>query len=141
MTETPPPPPDDPLPPPGDPPPRARPEFDPRRAMFRQVQPSSDEPAGCGAIIGRVLLGIVSFVLAIVVFTMVMASLEPAIGASKGGAVMLAIDVALVAVLFVIRKRTGPSPLLGAVVVGATVALVVFGGCMLILMNGKMDFR
>ena len=109
--------------------------------MFRSQQPPSDEPAGCGAVIGRVLLGIVSFVLAIVVFIMIMAALEPAIGSAGGGAVMIAIDVGLVAVLFVIRKRTGPSPLLGAVVVGATVALVMFGGCMLILMNGKMDFR
>ena len=79
--------------------------------------------------------------IAIVVFVMIMAAMEPAIGTSKGGAVMIAIDVALVAVLFVIRKRTGPSPLLGAVVVGATAALVIFGGCMLILMNAKLDFK
>ena len=109
--------------------------------MFQPARAATDEPAGCGAIIGRVLLGSVSFVISIVVFVMIMAAMEPAIGASKSGAVMIAVDVALVAVLFIIRRRTGPSPLLGAVVVGATVALVIFGGCMLILMNGKMDFR
>jgi hypothetical protein len=109
--------------------------------MFRLPDPAAIEPVGCGALIGRVLLGIVSFVMSIVVFIMIMAAIEPDTGASKGGALMIAIDVVLVAVLFVIRRRTGPSPLLGAVVVGATVALVVFGGCMLILMNGRMDFR
>jgi len=109
--------------------------------MFRTPPLPSDEPAGCGAVIGRVLLGIVSFVLAIVVFIMIVAALEPSIGTSGGGLVAIAIDVALVAVLFVVRKRTGPSPLLGAVVVGATVALIMFGGCMLILMGGKMDFK
>jgi len=136
MTEHPPPP-DEPSSAEPSPP---RPDFDPRRAAFRSP-PASAEPAGCGAIIGRVLLGIVSFVLAIVVFIMVMAALEPVMGGSNGSVATIAIDVALVAVLFVIRKRTGPSPLLGAVVVGATVALVMFGGCMLILMGGKMDFR
>jgi hypothetical protein len=131
MTENPPPPPDQPPP---------RPEFDPRRP-FGPPQPPSAEPDGCGAFIGRAALGIVSFVLAIVVFIMIMAAVEPTMGESKGAGLTIAIDVALVAVLFVIRKRTGPSPLLGAVVVGATVALVMFGGCMLILMNGHMDFR
>jgi hypothetical protein len=133
MTENPPPPADETPSPP-------KPDFDPRRPMFQSAQ-SPREPAGCGAIIGRVLLGSVSFVISIVVFVMIMAALEPATGASAGGALMIGIDVALVAILFAIRKRTGPSPLLGAVVVGATVALVVFGGCMLILMNGKMDFK
>ena len=134
MTENPPPPPDEPSPAPTT-------DFDPRHPRFRPAQPPSEEPAGCGAIIGRLVLGSVSFVISIVVFVMIMAAMEPAIGTSGGGAVMIAVDVVLVAVLFVIRKRTGPSPLLGAVVVGATVALVMFGGCMLILMNGKMDFR
>jgi hypothetical protein len=103
--------------------------------------PPPDEPAGCGAVIGRVLLGTVSFVLSILVFTTILAAMEPADGASGKGVAMIAIDVALVAVLFVIRKRRGPSPLLGAVVVGASAALVVFGGCMLILMNSRLDFR
>ena len=92
------------------------------------------EPVGCAPLIGRVVLGIVSFVLAIVVFVMIMAAMGPG---SPSSAVVIAIDVALVAILFAIRKRTGPSPLLGAVVVGATVALIVFGGCLLLLSSMK----
>jgi hypothetical protein len=125
MTETPPPPPpDEPSPPPPS-------SFDPRRPMFRPAQPPSDEPAGCGAIVGRILLGTVSFVISIVVFMSIVAtaSSQPWIG--------VAIAAALVAGLFVIRKRAGPSPLLGAVVVGVTVAFVVFGGCMLLLSSFK----
>jgi len=124
MTENSPPPPDEPAPPPPS-------DFDPRRPMFRQAQPPSDEPAGCGAVIGRVLLGSVSFVISMVVFVSIVAtaSSQPWIGVVIAGA--------LVAGLFVIRKRSGPSPLLGAVVVGVTVAFVVFGGCMLLLSSFK----
>ena len=109
--------------------------------MFQPTEPPAAEPAGCGAVIGRVLLGTVSFVLSIVVFTTILAAMDPGDGVSSKGAAMMTIDVALVAALFVIRKRRGPSPLLGAVVVGASVALVVFGGCMMILMNGRIDFK
>jgi len=124
MTENSPPPPDEPAPPPPS-------DFDPRRPMFRQAQPPSDEPAGCAAVIGRVLLGSVSFVISMVVFVSIVAtaSSQPWIGVVIGGA--------LVAGLFLIRKRSGPSPLLGAVVVGVTVAFVVFGGCMLLLSSFK----
>ena len=124
MTENPPPPPpDEPSPPP-------RTEFDPWRPTVRPGQPS-DEPAGCAAIIGRTLLGIVSFVISIVVFISLAASAsdQPLIGVVIAGA--------LVAGLFVVRKRSGPSPLLGAVVVGVTAAFVVFGGCMLLLSSFK----
>src|SRR5690349_609531 len=101
-----------PPPPPNQPEPPTRSDFDPRRPMFRPAQPPSDEPAGCAAVIGRVLLGTVSFVISIVVFISIVAtaSSQPWIGVVIAGA--------LVAGLFVIRKRSGPSPLLGAVVVG-----------------------
>ena len=125
MTENPPPPPrDEPSPPP------PRTDFDPWRPTSRPGQ-SSDEPAGCAAIIGRALLGTVSFVIAIVVFMSLTATVsdQPWIGVVIAGA--------LVAGLFVVRKRSGPSPLLGAVVVGVTVAFVVFGGCMLLLSSFK----
>ena len=120
-----------PPPPPDEPEPRPRSEFDPRRPMFRPSEPPSDEPAGCGAVIGRVLLGTVSFVISMVVFMSIVAT------ASSQPWISVVIAGALVAGLFVIRKRSGPSPLLGAVVVGVTVAFVVFGGCMLLLSSFK----
>ena len=124
MTENPPPPPDEPVPP-------SRHELDPRRRAFGMRPQSSDEPAGCAVVIGRVLLGTVSFVISIVVFISIAAtaSEQPWIGVVIAGA--------LVAGMFVIRKRSGPSPLLGAAVVGVTVAFVVFGGCMLLLSSFK----
>jgi len=125
MTEHPPP------PPPEEPAPPPRNEFDPRRRPFGAPQPSSDEPAGCAAVIGRVLLGVVSFVISMIVFMSIVATAsdKPLIGVVIAGA--------LVAGMFVIRKRSGPSPLLGAAVVGVTVAFVVFGGCMLLLSSFK----
>lgn len=122
---------DPPPPPPDEPPPQRKTEFDPRRPMFRPVQPSADETAGCGAVIGRVLLGTVSFVISIVVF------ISLATSASDQPWIGVAIAAALVAGLFFLRKRSGPSPLLGAVVVGVTAAFVVFGGCMLLLSSFK----
>jgi len=125
VTENPPPPPaEEPAPPP-------RTDFDPRRRTFGAPQQPSDEPAGCAAVIGRVLLGTVSFVISMIVFMSIVAtaSEQPLIGVVIAGA--------LVAGMFVIRKRSGPSPLLGAAVVGVTVAFVVFGGCILLLSSFK----
>jgi hypothetical protein len=128
MTDNPPP---DESPAPDHSPPPPKNEPDPRRPMFRPAEPPSSEPAGCASIIGRTLLGIVSFVLSIIVFISLTASAsdEPWIG--------VAIAAVLVAGLFAIRKHYGPSPLLGAVVVGVTTAFVVFGGCMLLISSFK----
>ena len=80
--------------------------------------------------IGLGCLGFVAFTLAAAVF-MVIISANQSIG--------LLIAAAIVVGLIVWRSRVGPSPKLGAVVVGAGIALLLTGTCTLILMN--TDFR
>ena len=130
MTENPPPPP----PPPEGERSSSDDRFDPRRpSIFPPSRSGPSEPTGCAASIGLVLLGFLSFVLAIGVFATVLATGQPAIG--------LGVAVATLVALFVIRKKSGPSPVLGAVIAGVSVAVVVFGGCMLILLTTKLDFK
>lgn len=126
MTENPPPPPED-------APPR-QPDFDPRRrSMFPPKEPLPAEPLGFAGVLGLALLGLFSFLLTIGVIASTIASSQPIAGA-------VIVLVAIIA-LFVIRKRSGPSRPLGAVIVGVGVAIAVFGGCMLILATMKLDFR
>jgi hypothetical protein len=122
MTDNPPPPPEEPSP--------VRRDFDPRRSIFPPREPAADQvPPGCAQTIGRVVLGFVSFLLAIAVFTTILAAEHPVIGVGIGAL--------MVAGLFTIRQRSGPSPLLGAVIVGVSVAFVVFGGCLLLIFSFK----
>jgi hypothetical protein len=126
MTANPPPPPDE-----G---PSTERPFDPRRSSIFPPAPRADSDApGCAGRAALILLGAVSFVIAIGVFVSLLASGQPIIGFGVSLAVLIA--------LFVIRKKSGPSPALGAVLVGVSIAVVLFGGCMLILANTKMDFK
>jgi hypothetical protein len=76
---------------------------------------------------GRGCLGTVTFILALMVFgTTVVAN--QVLG--------LALSVIVVVGLFTARKRSGPSPMLGAVAVGATIAMVLAGGCAILMMMG-----
>jgi len=126
MSENPPPPPEE------GPSPDSR--FDPRRrSMFPPSTPRANEPVGCAGRVALILLGIVSFVLSLGIMVSVLATGQPAIGVGVAAAALIA--------LFVIRRRSGPSPVLGAVTVGVAVAAVVFGGCMLILLTTKLDFK
>lgn len=114
-------------PPPAEP---TEPELPPRRSVFPPAEPRPDTTTGFAEVVGRAVLGIVTFVIAVVGYTMLMSATEqPAVGAIAA--------VVVVAALFAIRKRSGPSPLLGAVTVGASVALVVFGGCTLLIYSLK----
>ena len=86
-------------------------------------------PAGKSSfmeIAGRGCLGVVSFLFALVAFASVMAASQP---------IGLVVSVALVVALFVARRRSGPSPMLGAVVFGVAVALVLTGLCTIIVMT------
>ena len=76
---------------------------------------------------GRGCLGTVSFVVALLVFgTTVVAN--QLLG--------LAFSIIVVVGLFTARKRSGPSPMLGAVAVGAAIALVLAGSCAILMMIG-----
>ena len=101
--------------------------------MFPPKPALPAEPLGCAGVLGLALLGMMSFLMTIGVIASTIASSQPVVGA-------VIVLVAVIA-LFVIRKRTGPSRPLGAVIVGVGVAIVVFGGCMLILATMKLDFR
>ena len=101
--------------------------------MFPPKDPLPAEPLGCGGVLGLALLGLVSFLMTVGVIASTIASSQPVVD-------IVIILVAIVA-LVVIRKRVGPSRPLGAVMVGVGVAIVVFGGCMLILATMKLDFR
>ena len=124
MTENPPP------PPPEEEHPPAAAHFDPRRrSMFPPSSQPAAEPVGWAGRMALILLGVVSFVMAITIFVSTLASGQPVIG--------LGVSLAVFVALFVIRKRSGRSPALGAVVAGVGVAVAVFGGCMLILLSAK----
>jgi hypothetical protein len=77
---------------------------------------------------GRGLLGTVSFVLSAFVFGVV--SLQNQV-------LGLALSIIVVFALFAARKRSGPSPLLGAVAVGAAIAMVLVGSCTLIVLSSR----
>ena len=93
--------------------------------------PARDAPPGVklAEVAARGCLGIVTFALAIVFFVILTASLNPLLG--------FVISTAAVGALFVIRKRSGPSPMLGAVAIGASIALLVYGTCTLIVFNAS----
>lgn len=75
---------------------------------------------------GRGCLGVVSFSIAVMLFgTIVVAN--QLLGLALSG---LAIVGA-----FALRKRSGPSTMLGAVAVGAAVALVLAGGCAILMLS------
>jgi hypothetical protein len=80
--------------------------------------------------LGLGCLGFVSFILAAAIF-MVIISANQSIG--------LLVAAAMVVGLIGWRTHVGPSPKLGAVVVGAGIALLITGTCTVILMN--TDFR
>ena len=80
-----------------------------------------------------VFVGLVAFVagLFILGFASAVAFL-----ASNSGLVAAGLCFVIVAALFVVRGRSGPSPYLSAAAVGAAVALVVVGGCIALFSNG-----
>ena len=76
---------------------------------------------------GRGCLGTVAFIVALVVFgTIVVAN--QILG--------LAVSILVVVGLFMARKRSGPSPMLGAVAVGVSIAMVLAGSCAILMMIG-----
>jgi len=75
---------------------------------------------------GRGCLGIVSFSVAVMIFgTIVIAN--QILG--------LALSILVIAGMFALRKRSGPSTMLGAVAVGASIALILAGACAIIMLN------
>lgn len=128
MTE--PPPPADDLPPPEPAAPEPRKDFDPRRrSVFPPSAQPSNEPIGFIQVVGLALLGILAFIVMLFVLTALVAATNPITGA--------VIAVVAIAALFAIRKRAGPSRVLGAFTIGAGIALVVFGGCMVLVFSMK----
>jgi hypothetical protein len=89
------------------------------------------EPAGSRFVesAARGCLGVVSFLLTLVLFGILAGIRQPAVG-------FVLVLLAVVA-LFTARRRSGPSPMLGAVAVGAAIALVISGACMLILLSSR----
>ncbi|HWH52931.1 MAG TPA: hypothetical protein VN651_15400 [Gemmatimonadaceae bacterium] len=59
-----------------------------------------------------------------------------AVLASNSGLVAFGLCLAIVVALFVVRGRSGASPYLSAVAVGAAAALVVVGGCIALFTGG-----
>jgi hypothetical protein len=80
-----------------------------------------------------VLAGVAAFVagLCILGFASLVAVL-----ASNSGLAAFGLCFVIVAALFVVRWRSGPSPYLSAIAVGAAVALVVVGGCIALFTGG-----
>jgi len=110
-------PPIDPEPPPPPPPP---PPTD--------LSPLRTEPAGTTFIesAGRGCLGTVSFIIAIFIFGTISAANQVA---------GLIASILAFAGMLALRKRSGPSTILGAVAIGAAIALVLTGGCAIVIMN------
>ena len=105
----------DPLPPPAPPPP--------------ELSPLQTEPTAGTRFIesaGRGCLGTVSFIIAIMIFGTISAA-KPIAG--------LTASLLAIAGMVVLRKRSGPSTILGAVAVGAAVALVLTGACAIVILN------
>jgi hypothetical protein len=96
----------------------------PERDAFSPVKESRGSRAL--EVAGRGCLGVVSFLLAAGIF-MIVISAHQAIG--------LIVSIAMFVGLMAWRSRSGPSPMLGAVVVGAGIALLLTGTCTLIVMN------
>jgi hypothetical protein len=80
-----------------------------------------------------VFVGLVAFVAGL--FILGFASIVGFV-VSSSGLVAFGVCFVIVAALFVVRRRSGASPYLSAVAVGAAVALVVVGGCIALVTNG-----
>lgn len=75
---------------------------------------------------GRGCLGIVSFSVAVMLFGTI---------AVANQILGLAVSILVIAGMFVLRKRSGPSTMLGAVAVGASIALVLVGACAVVMLG------
>jgi len=75
---------------------------------------------------GRGCLGIISFSLAVMLFGTI---------AVANQILGLAVSILVIAGMFVLRKRSGPSTMLGAVAVGASIALVLVGACAVVMLG------
>jgi len=102
-----------------EPPPPAGPEFSPL-----QTEPTAGtrfiESAGRGC------LGTVSFMLAAGIFGTISAA-APIVG--------LILSILAIVGAVMLRKRSGPSTILGAVAIGAAIALVLTGSCAIVILN------
>lgn len=75
---------------------------------------------------GRGCLGVVSFSFAVSLFGTIVVANQ-----------ILGLALSAIAIVgaFALRKRSGPSTMLGAVAVGAAVALVLAGGCAILMLG------
>jgi hypothetical protein len=95
------------------------------------LSPLKTEPDGGTRFIesaGRGCLGIVSFSIAVMIFGTISAA-NQILG--------LVLSILAVAGMVVLRKRSGPSTILGAVAVGAAIAFVLTGACAILFLNFK----
>jgi len=92
------------------------------------LSPLRTEAAGTTFIesAGRGCLGTVSFIIAILIFGTISAANQVA---------GLIASILAFAGMLALRKRSGPSTILGAVAIGAAIALVLTGGCAIVIMN------
>jgi len=114
-----------------DPPPPPPPP--PQDAPPAELSPlPTDAPPGTTFIesAGRGCLGMVSFILAIGIFGTISAANQP---------LGLAASILAIIGMVVLRKRSGPSTILGAMAVGAAIALVLTGTCAIIFLNFKVS--
>ena len=104
------------------------PEPPPLPAPPMDLSPLRTEPAGTTFMesAGRGCLGTVSFIIAIFIFGTISAANQVA---------GLIASILAFAGMLALRKRSGPSTILGAVAVGAAIALVLTGGCAIVIMN------
>ena len=104
------------------------PEPPPLPAPPTDLSPLRTEPAGTTFIesAGRGCLGTVSFIIAIFIFGTISAANQVA---------GLIASILAFAGMLALRKRSWPSTILGAVAVGAAIALVLTGGCAIVIMN------
>ena len=104
------------------------PEPAPLPAPPTDLSPLRTEPAGTTFIesAGRGCLGTVSFIIAISIFGTISAANQVA---------GLIASILAFAGMLALRKRSGPSTILGAVAIGAAIALVLTGGCAIVIMN------
>ena len=94
-----------------------------------ELSPLQTEPTAGSKFIesaGRGCLGTVSFIIAIMIFGTISAANQIA---------GLTLSLLAIAGMVVLRKRSGPSTILGAVAVGAAVALVLTGACAIVILN------
>ena len=104
------------------------PEPPPLPAPTTDLSPLRTEAAGTTFIesAGRGCLGTVSFIIAIFIFGTISAANQVA---------GLIASILAFAGMLALRKRSGPSTILGAVAIGAAIALVLTGGCAIVIMN------